>query len=198
LKPLARSVGRVALLGLVGLAAFAPACDTRYSLPPTLCDDHCNATERAECSSDDPADCVRACESESGARLGDPCQPASRAVDDCFLRAESSAFFCAGDHTQPSDICLSERRALSECLLPGSGACFDECLRQDQTCGAKLSDCESACPQTSPACEATFVTYYLCLLSYPVDCGPEPQPDTRDPADIPCYYEALEVLACGN
>lgn len=195
MKPLVRSIG---LRALLGLAALVSACDTRYPLPPTLCDDHCNATERADCSADDPAQCVRDCESKSGARLGDPCQQASRAVDDCFRRADISAFFCDGDHSQPTDICLSERRALSECLLPGSGACFDECLRQDQTCGAMLTDCENACRQTSPGCEAPSTTYYLCLLGYPVDCSPEPQQGTRDPADIPCYYEALGVLACGN
>jgi len=46
------------------------ACDTPYPLPPTACDDHCNATQRANCSDDDPAACVRDCEQAGDGRAG--------------------------------------------------------------------------------------------------------------------------------
>src|SRR6185295_10998859 len=100
--------------------------------------------------------------------------------------------------SQPGRICLSERRDLSECLSPGSGACFDQCLRQADACGGSLSDCEAGCHAPSPGCELVSHAYQACLLTYPVECRAWFEADPRQPEDVPCYYEALDVLACGK
>jgi hypothetical protein len=115
-----------------------------------------------------------------------------------LLRAPASAFFCAENHAQFTDICLMERRALTECVAPGGGACFDECLRRAQACGAKLSDCEDGCRSTNSGCAAVSSAYYTCLRGYPVDCGNGGDAGARGPDDIPCYDQALELLACAK
>ena len=184
-------------LAALGLVLCAQACDPTYGVPASACDDHCHALQRANCNEDDPADCVRECERTDDGRGHTRCSSAWSALDDCFLHAASSNFFCADDHSQTSDICLAERRALSECLTPGSGACFDQCLRQVSNCGAALPDCEARCRQPASGCELTFSRYYSCLLDYPVEC-PSPGPDTRAAQDIPCFDEALDVLECSR
>jgi hypothetical protein len=183
------------LLALFGLVA--PACEATYSVPPTPCDHHCNAVQRGECSGDEPADCVRDCEREVGDAVA-ACLDTRRAVDDCLLDAPRSAFFCFDDHTQKGAICLAERRLHSECVNPGSGACFDECVRRSQVCGDALSDCEEACAWTNRECADVSSKYYTCLRDYPVDCGERASAGAGGATEIPCYWEALELLACGK
>jgi hypothetical protein len=186
------------LAAAAGVLLFcAGACDTTYPLPATPCDDHCNAVQRGNCSDDDPAACVRDCEQANAGVAGPDCAKSSAAVDDCLSQEGPSAFFCADNHSQISGVCLSERRALSECFVPGSGACFDQCLRRVSACGAALLDCEEGCHHAPAGCAPTFAAYYSCVLGYPVDC-PTSGPDTRLPEDIPCFDEALALLACGQ
>jgi len=175
---------------------LSAGCESTYVLRPTPCDDHCRAKLRADCSDDEPADCVRDCEHEQGPHNGDACLASFRAVDDCLLRAPASAFFCNDKHSQFTDICLEERRALDECVAPDSGACFDECLRREQACGATLSDCEDACRHTSPGCARVSHAYYACLRDYPVACETAPEAPAPAPTDVPCFDEALALLAC--
>jgi hypothetical protein len=184
------------VLGWFSLALVA--CDPGYTLAPTPCDDYCHATQRGGCKDDDPAECVRDCESQ-GSAPRDACVASRRDLDDCWLRLDVSVFACVDHHTRlPDDQCLDERRALSECLEPGSAPCFDECLRQVKACGAVLSDCESACQHQDPACASTNFAYQACLQDFPVECHTWGEPETRQPEDIPCFDLALEVLACAK
>ena len=45
-----------------------------------------------------------------------------------------------------------------------------------------------------PATSGIFSTY----STYPVECRAWFEADPRQPEDVPCYYEALDVLACGK
>ena len=182
-------------LTLAGLALLTGACRGEYRLPPTACDDYCHAVERADCSDDYPADCVRDCEKS---RSQSSCDAQWQTLDNCYAAAEDSAFVCVNDRSQPAKVCLPERRALSECMSAGSGPCFDECLRQVDSCGATLSDCEAGCHDAGPGCAGASHDYYACLQDYPPDCRAWGQPDPRPVEQIPCFYEALGVLACGK
>ena len=173
-------------------------CDPEYPLPPTACDDYCHAVQRGNCEDDAPADCVRDCESAGSAAAPASCDAAWRARNACFLTAAASVFVCEDKHSKLPDICLDERRALTDCLAPGSSVCFDECLRQVEACGANLLDCETACAHPNPACADALVSYDTCLLDYPVECRGWLEADPRSPDEIPCINEALAVLACGK
>jgi hypothetical protein len=180
---------------LVSFALVLSGCRDEYTQPPTACDDHCQAVQRADCSEDYPADCVRDCEE---GRAGDGCEPAWRRLDDCYAAADASTFTCVDGHSQPGRVCLSDRRALSECLAPTSGPCFDQCLRQADECGVSLSDCEADCHEPTAGCELASRDYNACLLLQPTECRPWFEPDPRPFEEIPCRYEALGVLACGK
>lgn len=182
-------------LSITLLVLVVCGCQSTYSSPPTVCDDHCHATQRANCGGDDPAECVRDCERNEHAQIGDACQDQWHAVDDCLLRAPRAAFVCIDDHSQITAICLTEQRALSDCAAPGSGTCFDNCVRRSQACGTNLSDCADACRNTSRACQQVSSAFYTCLLDYPIACINDAGKDAG-PDDIPCYYEALGFLAC--
>jgi len=176
-----RTGSTIARAGVLALGLVLAACRGDYSISPTACDEHCKIIERADCSEDYPADCVRDCEA---ARSGQACERAWQALDGCYAAADADAFVCVDDRSQPGSVCLPERRGLSECLLPGSGACFDHCLRQAEADEATLSDCEAGCHETAPGCEQISHDYYACLAA--------PPPSEEGP----CYYEALGLLAC--
>lgn len=176
------------------LLAFA-ACRGDYALSPTACDDHCRAVERADCSDDYPADCVRDCESDRSAHT---CASAWQTLDDCYVGADARAFVCVNDRSRPGPVCLPERRALSECLVPGGGPCFDECVRQANACGATLNDCEAACHTPAPGCGGIAHDYYACLATFPVECHAWFEADPRSPEDVPCYSEAVGFWVCSS
>lgn len=178
-----------------GCLLATTACESDYRLAPTACDDYCRAVQRADCSEDYPADCVRDCEN---ARISGPCEAAERAVTDCYAAAPASEFACVNEHSQPKSVCLLERRALSECRAPGSGDCFAQCVRQAETCGTSLSDCQADCEQPTPGCEQASHVYSSCLLDYPVECRDFFEPDTRPIEQIPCGYEAIAAFVCGE
>src|SRR5262245_1271898 len=135
-KPASDGLARAALL------LSLSACEAGYPSTPTACDDYCLAEKRANCDEDQPADCVRDCELELGRGT---CRAALQALSACYAKREDSDFFCEDGQSQVRDVCLAERRALDECLLPGSGSCFDECVRQSSACQASLDDCERDC-----------------------------------------------------
>ena len=178
------------------LALLLAGCAANYELPPTPCDDYCHASQRGDCRDDAPADCVRDCEETGSADAAAPCAAAWRARNDCLLSADANSFQCQDNHTQLPNICMDERRALRECASPGSGACFDECLRQVESCEANLGDCEAACTKASPACQAASDTYSACIQGYPVECREFFMEETREPEDVPCYYEAVAAFIC--
>ncbi len=57
-----RVVGRrsVSCCALFALRLFG--CQNGYPIPPTVCDEWCDKTQRISCVIDDPAGCVAACE----------------------------------------------------------------------------------------------------------------------------------------
>lgn len=171
------------------------ACQGDYSLAPTACDDYCRAVQRADCSEDYPAECVRGCENSLVSSL---CEVAQAALVDCYASAKSADFACVNDHSQPLNVCLPERRALSECLAPGSAACLDQCARQAEVCGSNLSDCEAGCAHPAPGCEQASNVYNTCLLDFPVECRDFFEPDTRPIEEIPCGYEAIAAYVCAE
>jgi hypothetical protein len=177
-----------ALLGLV-----SSACDAGYPIAATACDDYCRAQQRADCEDDAPADCVRDCEA---LRPSSDCDATLSALGACYESSDASAFSCEDDRTKVAPVCLTERRALAECRLPGSGPCFDECQRQSESCQGNLDDCERGCLHTSPRCQRASEHYNACLLRFPVECREWLAPETRSPEEIPCFDEALEVLGC--
>jgi hypothetical protein len=189
----ARSGGPRRLLPL--LLLLLSACESDYALTPTVCDDYCRATQRAECDDDAPADCVRECERR---RRPDDCDTALAALGECYEHRDASAFYCEDNHTRIAPVCLSERRALDECTLPGSGPCFDQCVRQTDICKAPLDDCERDCLHPSPRCRDASRRYGACLLGLPVECRDWLQPETRPPEEVPCFDEALALLACDD
>lgn len=192
------SLTRPRLLRAALLALMLGGCDGSYPLAPTPCDDFCGAEERGNCNDDDPADCVRDCEINDGAIGRSRCAEAWSARNRCLLGLDASAFTCRDDRSHPPAACLDERRALSECLAPGSGACFDECVRQAASCGAELTDCESACSHPSPRCAEAANDYNRCIAGYPVECREPFAPDPRPPEQIPCFSQALTLLACAE
>jgi len=170
-----------------------------YSLPPTPCDDYCRVMQRASCDDDDPADCVRHCEgSDEIRRARRSCTDAWSALNECLLAAEPRGFVCRDEHTRIPDACLDERRALSVCLVPSSGSCFDECVRQAAACGAELPDCESTCTHQPPSCQEASAAYSSCLQGYPVYCQPGSEPDSRSIDQVPCLTELDAALHCGD
>lgn len=178
-----------------GCLLAVTACESEYRLAPTACDDYCHATQRADCPEDYPADCVRDCENST---VSSTCEDAQAALTACYAAAQSGDFACVNEHSQPKSVCLTERRALSECLAPGSGACLEQCARQAAACGSNVSDCEAGCVEPPPGCEQATNVYNTCLLEYPVECRDWFEPDPRPLDQIPCGYEALDVLACGK
>jgi hypothetical protein len=176
------------------LLVLAPcACESAYPLAPTACDDYCRALQRADCADDAPADCVRDCELM---RTSDTCDSALATLGDCYANSDASAFYCEDDHTKLRAVCLGERRTLDECRLPGSGACFEECVRQSEECDGSLDDCERACLEPSAHCREASQRYDACRLGFPVECRDWFQPETRPPEAVPCFDEALALLAC--
>jgi hypothetical protein len=180
---------------LAALVLAVTACPGEYSLSPTACDDYCRAVQRADCADDYPADCVRDCESD---RASDACDGAWQALDECYADAAANAFVCVDDRSQPGRVCLPERRALSECLAPASGPCFDECVRQVDACGATLSDCEAGCHAPAPGCDGVAHDYYACLVTFPAECRSSSEPDPRRAEQVPCANEFVDLWTCAQ
>src|SRR6185369_10753961 len=120
------------------------------------------------------------------------------AQNSCLLSVDPASFVCRDKHSRLPDTCLHERRAVSECLAPGSGACFDQCVRQADECRSELLGCEAACQHPNPECRQVDIAYDACLLGYAVECRAPFEADTRAPEEIPCFAEALAVLSCAK
>lgn len=178
-----------------GCLLAVTACEGEYSLAPTACDHYCRAIQRADCAEDYPADCVRECEASP---ISGACEEAQAALTSCYAAADSREFACVSDRSQPKSVCLPERRALSECVAPGSGACLDQCAREALACGTNLSECEAGCARPAPGCEEASIVYNTCLLGVPVECHDFFEPDTRPIELIPCGYEGIAAYVCAK
>ena len=194
------SRGRLIAVALRGAAfvagAFAAVFGCAdYPLPPTDCDDRCVAEQRADCSGDDPVDCVRACEAERAERDARACSAVFHAESACLRAAPAGDFTCDGELSQPTVACLAERRAFFACMAPAGGPCFDLCQLEAAACGDGLRDCEAACLDLDASCEPPATAYYACAIASPLECGSEATPAT-DGAEPPCFDQALEFLHC--
>jgi hypothetical protein len=97
----------------MALVLPVPACSGGYPLPPTPCDEWCDATKSGYCEdSYQPATCVAECE-RTGWDLG-VCRLPFEAVISCFRRsAKALPQSCFGLNV-PDD-CKSEWDALTAC-----------------------------------------------------------------------------------
>jgi hypothetical protein len=102
-------------LGLLASAAAA-ACSGGYPLPPTRCDEWCDATKGGSCEAYySPAGCVSGCEAS---HVGDDaCVPAFDAVISCYKQHPDAVDdqcrgFIPGQPVQ----CITEKEQLSGCI----------------------------------------------------------------------------------
>lgn len=172
------------------------SCSDPYPLPPTRCDDFCYATQRAGCLEDDPEGCVSECESRGFLRQAPECGQAWDARNACYLEAAGSEFTCVEDLSAPSgDLCMDERRALIGCVSPLASLCFENCVRDQDTCGGDPGRCDEDCLAQDNRCEERAAAFFRCALRAPVSCIP-PEDDDRMPEEIPCLGEIGAWFAC--
>ena len=97
-----------------GLAATVGACSGGYPLPPTRCDDWCDATKGMSCVDYyQPANCVSQCEQSN--LDADECRTAFDAVITCFRTTPRAAKQLCADDGLPNP-CGAQADALSGCV----------------------------------------------------------------------------------
>jgi len=102
------------LLLLAANALPLGACSGGYSLPPTRCDEWCNATKNFTCEEDyDPAGCVTACAEILLGPKGGPCEPEFEAMIACY-RAEPRVA-TSSCHYLKRDVCQVPAGQLGIC-----------------------------------------------------------------------------------
>jgi len=97
-----------------GLACALVACSGGYPLPPTRCDEWCDATKGPTCAQFyDPASCVSSCEQmHYGAEA---CRTQLDAVIGCYRKNPSAVDDQCGFNSMPSP-CNDESTALGGCV----------------------------------------------------------------------------------
>src|SRR5688572_2943370 len=191
----ARTLPLRVLLQCSSTAALLASCQPEYSLAPTPCDDWCLATQRAGCEEDYPERCVSTCEDDFR-RVRRACESQWLTLSECYLQSPAQDFACVQEQSRPRPICVPERVGLAACGSPESGACVASCLRQADECGRPYRDCEFECLFVTPGCAEPAIALYECRLASPVDCQRPGEPELRPPEEIPCFGEALVLLAC--
>jgi hypothetical protein len=170
-----------------------------YPIDPTLCDDWCFATQRAQCSEDDPERCVSECERSATGRMHPECEPEWVSLTECYRAEPQTSFICTpGEGTSaPREVCLSERAALAGCVSSGASTCFENCVTEVNECGGRLVTCEQSCTHPAAGCEVEQQELDECKVGKPVYCG-GPEEDSRKPEDIPCLAEIGALLECAG
>lgn len=189
-------LGSIALSSSSLLAGFwLLACDNDYPIAPTECDDWCYATQRADCEEDEsPDDCVSNCEENALGRQHPACEPEWIRLSECYRDAPDSAFTCVQDYSEPSNsLCLDERRAAHYCVSELAGSCFDRCVREVETCGGTLADCEQHCSGTTEGCETEQLDFERCLVQAPVVCS-----SGGSLAEPACCEPLVALLRCAG
>lgn len=109
---------RSSTFGLLALVSWSSigACSGGYPLPPTPCDEYCNATYGDSCPEFyDPAGCVSFCEQSRLAPAS--CRSELDQVIACYnSHPEVLAAFCS--FSEPSYACTDARLALYCCATP--------------------------------------------------------------------------------
>ena len=189
-------IHRLRLAAFAGIGLSAVECDSPYPIAPTACDDWCLATQRAGCEEDYPEGCVSDCEDRATRRPA-RCEPAWLELTECYRQAADEDFLCVEEESRPRPICVDERVALSSCTSELRGTCLQVCLREAIACGTPEVRCEARCFPQNPGCEERERALYECQLQHPPDCE-APEPDTRDPSEIPCLLEIGVLLDCAG
>jgi hypothetical protein len=107
------------LVVALGVASSVPACSGGYPLPPTRCDEWCDATKGESCPDYySPASCVSQCEQEDRDR--DSCAAALDAVIACYRKTPSAAQARCASSYSTSDMlpCNAETAAHYLCMNP--------------------------------------------------------------------------------
>jgi hypothetical protein len=113
-----RAAGLVLLLGYL---LCGGACSGGYPLPPTRCDEFCDATKGFNCEEFyEPAACVSQCEQDNTA--AEACRPQFDAAVSCFRKAPGAVaalcdFSSDGFSSAP---CRMEEDALTSCSWSSS------------------------------------------------------------------------------
>jgi hypothetical protein len=160
----------LALALTIGLAL--PACQSGYDAPPTPCDRWCQIIYDAGCSQQKPADCVAACESDSGgaappvAENGEPACDAQ--VDTLFAcYAALGATLCPSGSAQWFTQCIEEFKALISCRVPSTVGCLSACAAWAASCNMSQQAC--FCPYDG-SCLNLDNQYEACTHGAPIDC----------------------------
>jgi hypothetical protein len=105
-------------LALLGLTLPLGSCSGGYPLPPTRCDEWCDATRGGTCEEYyDPASCVVQCEQ---AKVdADSCNAELDATLACFRASRNAVEQRCVYDTAPKD-CENEMRLLMDCVNYGS------------------------------------------------------------------------------
>jgi hypothetical protein len=105
------------LVSILGVASSIPACSGGYPLPPTRCDEWCDATKGEQCPEYyNPASCVSNCEREDHAR--EACAAELDAVMACFRRTPGAATARCTIYVSSELPCSLESQAHYNCLNP--------------------------------------------------------------------------------
>jgi hypothetical protein len=104
------------LVVALGLLATAAACSGGYPLPPTRCDEWCDATKGGTCDEFySPAGCVSNCETSQV--TDEACDASFHAVLTCFRQhpaaVDAQCQYYSDGRTLP---CAAEKEALSLCV----------------------------------------------------------------------------------
>lgn len=104
------------------LAALALGCQGDYPLEPTACDHWCRVTQRPGCTTQDPAECVAACEEFEDAPSDPPCDAVFEKLVNC-LEQVPDALYCkcllpyiSSAEAEPCP-CVVEGNDLADCQL---------------------------------------------------------------------------------
>jgi hypothetical protein len=109
------------LVLLLGYTLCGGACSGGYPLPPTRCDEFCDATKGFQCEEFyQPAACVSQCEQNN--TDAEACRPQFDAAVSCFRKTPSAVTALCDFSTDTffSRPCLTEENALTGCNSNGN------------------------------------------------------------------------------
>ncbi len=153
-------------LGAVLSGLSFGACGTSYTAAPTLCDDWCRATMRADCVGDKPDECVSDCLRERRPE----CETNERELIDCYAAAPDSSFRCEdGSWKSRPDagVCQPEHEAVFACKEPVLSECLSSCAarvarsREAFDADGQGENATWACADAAPDCECACYTLYF-------------------------------------
>lgn len=154
------------------LATWLVACESGYPLAPTLCDDWCLATQRADCPGDWPHECAGWCTHflyENAVRHG--CEAQWRELLACYQAAPDGDFYCRGELSQARPgVCAIEQSRLGRCVNPVWQSCYEVCAAFVYSCDDyDVAPCSQWCAALPDSC-LEAVPYHDCLIEHAAGC----------------------------